>query len=387
MLQRGSGRYFLDLIDPEHYADLTQPASAQNKLKKTNALEKALASEKSPAIPLTRESSVEVKVLNSARPALPKILYVVPLFEWERKEDDDNIIRRRCGGGFRVYMDRPWYSSGDEELLGVVIARDHSIISADDHPMKIYVTQWGLDPIWKSAGKLKSAPTLADFPAAVRTQSAVTIEERPADKVDIAGFDVMYDEDRRLWYSDIFVNPGQTYFPFIRLGLVRYQPNSIADCFVSRVVLTDFIQVVPDRVAAVTYESPQKIKVQVAGVFGLAKDIDISELEKTPANLLTSAYVTATLERHAGDGDLGWIPAEPKPAPVMGALAIDPDAMMPEKVYSTKMLWSKEFNLTEPLKNPHGRNGLRIVIKEYEKYQGQNNQIVPRLIYADAIEL
>jgi len=66
---------------------------------------------------------------------------------------------------------------------------------------------------------------------------------------------------------------------------------------------------------------------------------------------------------------------------------MDPDAMIPEKVYSTKMLWSKEFNLTEPLKNPQGQNGLRIVIKEYENYLGQNNQIVQRLIYADAIEL
>jgi hypothetical protein len=261
------------------------------------------------------------------------------------------------------------------------------VISSDDHPMKTYVTQWGLDPIWKSVGKLKSAPTLGDFPSAVRTQTAVTLEERPADKVDVAGFDVMYDEERRLWYSDIFVNPGQTYFPFIRLGLVRYQPNSIADCFVSRVVLTDFIQVIPDRVAAVTYESPQKIKVQVAGVFGLAKDIDINDLDKTPAELLSSAYVTATLERHAGEGDLGWLPLTPKQSQPLGIMVPDPDAMMPEKVYSTKMLWSKEINLPEPLKNPHGKNGLRIVIKEYEKYQGQNNQIVPRLIYADAIEL
>ena len=378
---------FLDLIDPEHYAELTQPASPQNKLKKKNVGEKVIDQDKPSAIPLTRESSVEVKVLNSARPALPKILYVVPLFEWERKEDDDNIIRRRCGGGFRVYMDRPWYSSGDEELLGVVIARDHSILSADDHPMKTYVTQWGLDPIWKSAGKLKSAPTLADFASSTRKQTAVSLEERPNDKVDVAGFDVMYDEDRRLWYSDIFVNPGQVYFPFIRLGLVRYQPNSIADCFVSRVVLTDFIQVIPDRVAAVTYESTQKIKVQVAGVFGLAKDLDVGDLEKTPADLLSSAYMTATLEKHLGDSDLGWIPLSPKQSQPLGILVPDPDAMIPEKLYGTKMLWSKEINLAEPLKDVHGKNGLRIVIKEYEKYQGQNNMIVPRLIYADAIEL
>jgi hypothetical protein len=378
---------FLDLIDPEHYAELIAPPGTQKNVKKLALGDKAVPQEKNPAIPLTRETSVEVKVLNSARPALPKILYVIPVFEWERKEDDGSIIRRRCGGGFRVYMDRPWYSSGDEEMLGVVIARDHSIISADDHPMKTMVTQWGLDPIWKSAGKMKSAPTLADFPAADRKQNGVTLEERPKDLVDIAGFQVLYDEDRRLWYSDIFINPGQTYFPFVRLGLVRYQPNSIANCFISRVVLTDFVQVIPDRVAAVTYESPQKIKIQVAGVFGLSKDIDIKELEKTPAELLSSAYMTATLERHATDGDLGWIPLNPKQPPNPMIMVVDPEAMIPEKVYSTKMLWSKEFNLTEPLKNPRGQNGLRVVIKEYEKYQGQNNQIVPRLIYADAIEL
>jgi hypothetical protein len=378
---------FLDLIDPAHYADLTNPVKQQVMVKKKAPGEASVEPEKDSAIPLTRESSVEVKVLNSARPAMPKILYVVPVFEWERKEDDENIIRRRCGGGFRVYMDRPWYSSGDEEMLGVVIARDHSILTVDDHPMKVFITQWGLDPIWKSAGKLKTAPTLADFPAANRVHSGISIDERPQDKVDVAGFEVLYDEDRKLWYSDIFINPGQTYFPFIRLGLVRYQPNSIADCFVSRVVLTDFIQVIPDRVAAVTYESPQKLKVQVAGVFGLAKNIDISEVEKTPAELLSSASMTASLERHAGDGDLGWIPLNPIQLPGPMVVVVDPNAMTPEKVYSTKMLWSKEFNLTEPLKNPRGQNGLRVVIKEYERYQGQNNQIVNRLIYADAIEL
>ena len=28
---------------------------------------------------------------------------------------------KRTGGGLRIYMDRPWYSSGDGELLGVVV--------------------------------------------------------------------------------------------------------------------------------------------------------------------------------------------------------------------------------------------------------------------------
>ena len=64
-----------------------------------------------------------ISILNSARPAAPKVLYVIPTFRWERKGDtlEGRIESKRSGGGLRVYLELPWFSSGDGEQLGVVL--------------------------------------------------------------------------------------------------------------------------------------------------------------------------------------------------------------------------------------------------------------------------
>ena len=56
-------------------------------------------------------------ILSSAQPEAPKVLYVIPTFKWETSPQG----HRRVGGGLRVYLDRPWYSSGDGEQLAVVL--------------------------------------------------------------------------------------------------------------------------------------------------------------------------------------------------------------------------------------------------------------------------
>lgn len=85
---------------------------------------------------------IRVDILNSAPPATPKPLYVIPTFRWEESPQG----RRRIGGGLRVYLDRPWFSSGMGEQLAVVLfGHDYPNIL---EPAKPYVTQWGLDPIW-----------------------------------------------------------------------------------------------------------------------------------------------------------------------------------------------------------------------------------------------
>jgi hypothetical protein len=50
------------------------------------------------------------------------------------------------GGGLRVYLDRPWFSSGDGEQLAVVLYPQPNAEIPDN--VKPYVTQWGLDPLW-----------------------------------------------------------------------------------------------------------------------------------------------------------------------------------------------------------------------------------------------
>jgi hypothetical protein len=76
-------------------------------------------------------------VPSSHRPDPPDVAYVVPTWSWEERETigvrpsltsrrffrglRTTRIRRRVGGGLRVYLNRPWFSSGDGELLGVVV--------------------------------------------------------------------------------------------------------------------------------------------------------------------------------------------------------------------------------------------------------------------------
>jgi hypothetical protein len=76
---------------------------------------------------------------------------------------------------------------------------------------------------------------------------------------------VHWDNDRGLWYCDIELDPGRSYMPFVRLALVRYQPNAIEDetrksyAKISKVVLAEFAQVLPRRRATFQRKASQLV--------------------------------------------------------------------------------------------------------------------------------
>lgn len=101
----------------------------------------------------TRESPwIKAEILNSAPPDSPKVLYIIPTFRWEQTAQG----RRRVGGGLRIYLDRPWFSSGDGEQLAVILYPDPRAELPDY--AKPYVTQWGLDPLWESGPSVSRIP-------------------------------------------------------------------------------------------------------------------------------------------------------------------------------------------------------------------------------------
>ena len=62
---------------------------------------------------------------NSARPLAPSVAYVMPTLGRVQESVADTgkekvITRLRRGSGLRVFLQRPWFSSGAGELLGVV---------------------------------------------------------------------------------------------------------------------------------------------------------------------------------------------------------------------------------------------------------------------------
>jgi hypothetical protein len=198
-----------------------------------------------PVLKLATGTGANTIVRSSSPPAEPRIVYVVPTFKWDDTKDDGSLDSTRLGNGLRVWLERPWFSSGDGELLGVVIlgeGKNFTDITAEMVPL---ATQWGLDPLWDSALP-KYRTRASDFPARV-TDETVSLREMPTKQVQVIGHRVHWDGDRRMWYCDIELDAGQTYLPFVRLALVRYQPNAVDDAKISKVVLTDFAQVMPRR--------------------------------------------------------------------------------------------------------------------------------------------
>ena len=297
-----------------------------------------------PDLDFTRTSdSIVVDVPSSARPLAPDVLYVVPTFGWERQETTNLKTEVRLGNGLRVYLNRPWYSSGEGELLGVVLWPEGTAPPSDAQREagKELFTQWGLDPLW-DAGSIGPVPTTGSFATASRVASGLTLDESPQ-TVDVAGHRVGYDATRKLWYCDIAFSDVSAYMPFVRLALARYQPSSIPGEELSHVVLADFAQLAPDRSASLTLDPATATKARLV-VGGQAPN--------GPAK----SSVTVTVERRVAEiaSDLGWTPAAPD---VASATEDAPAPSQPDAI-----LWSGAIAFAE--KPQPGE--FRVVVREFE---------------------
>lgn len=300
------------------------------------------------AVTLTGAATGPLEVLNSARPDLPKVLYVVPMFSWTGGPTAS--VRQ---GGLRVYLDRPWYSSGDGELLGVLFLPGQAFVSMEE-PLQKIATRWGADPIWLSARTGTSAQ-LANFTAFTAAGSSLSLQETSA-LVDVAGYTPEYDPVRRLWFADIQLDLGTSYTPFIRLALARYQPKSVDGAHLSRAVQADFAQLAPERTATVV-PGFDEVKVTVTGPT-FASSAAMNALAGVPGNAEPEpgsnglAEIEVEVQKRepgveTSDPDLGWI-----------------------MVSSTKLtqqpgapgVWSETVALPKGILP----NTFRILIKEYE---------------------
>jgi hypothetical protein len=301
------------------------------------------------------DQTVHMHVLNSARPKAPHVRYVVPIFK-------RTLVRggiARTGGALRVYLDRPWWSSGDEERLGVLCwHRGSSSAKLPPDEFAPYVTQWGYDPVFRSNTVLPDQPTPACFPFATNSKSngSLTIEESSF-SVDVAGHDVGFDSDRGLWYCDIRVtdpkgNSLTTYTPFIRMALARYQPFSIADAHLSRVVLVDYAQLAPDRHLTVT-GSDLKRAVTITGRAARATSAD------SRANKIV--LIIEEKDTRITDDALAWVPAS-------GPTGFNNTVTMTASATSSKtdfVTWTTEITLPAGNRKP-----LRLTFEEYERIGG-----------------
>lgn len=339
----------------------------------------------------TRQSDpVWVDVPASARPLAPQLDYVVPTFGWQRQTQTNLKRSVRFSGGLRVYLERPWFSSGAGELLGAVLYDFRNGQLGDREIWKGYITQWGADPIWVAPG-LNQLPSSYSFPNAAATEDDLSLPGNAPGRVAVAGFQVDYDYDRQKWFADINVDfYTQAYMPFIRLALARYQPCALPDAKLSAVVLADYAQLTPERAAVITADPyhPRHLRLVVSGPAPSGPPPTITGLQPfNPVHVPTQVEVSLERRDPVVLSDLGWHDAPAGTAVIAPRAMLDPTGLV-------------RWNGTVQFANLPPAGQYRLVIREYEYLSANYTELVSspssrrrrraqphRLIYAEAVEV
>lgn len=180
---------------------------------------------------------------------------------------------------------------------------------------------------------------------------------------------IVRDSTRKLWYCDIEIRSSTGasigYYPFIRLALARYQPNSIKesgiDVKLSHIVLSDFAQLTADRSVSITFDpiNSKQFTVLISGVYSMRSEDNEFEV-----------IVERQLPGLSGDLDWDKVRDVTISTPAIGTPGV---------------LWFGIVTLPEEKTN----GGFRLVIKEYEVFGSDpiSGHSGKRLVYADILRI
>jgi hypothetical protein len=276
---------------------------------------------------LASEGSKPQRLVVQATKAPAKVapITILPAFHLKQLHLHDGTIRkftveRRIR--LRIRMRRPWYSSGEGERLGIVlwppdilneriapsgasVARDYDtgagekadiamagFADEDLGPGGDFVTRWGLDPT-KGSGELgwlvpptafadlagaavddgTSNPDLSHGPVYVpRASIPIPVDDGSGNRrqtsleAALLTYVPRFDVDHENWFCDVELKVGTAPEPFIRLGLVRYQPFAPAALRVSEPIV-EWAQVPQDRLVVVSIDTanPKLVEVVACG--------------------------------------------------------------------------------------------------------------------------
>jgi hypothetical protein len=413
---------------------------------------------------------VMLDIPSSARPAAPTVLDSVPLLRWEAEPEPDEPFgwRRVRRSGVRVWLARPWFSSGDGELLGVLVFDPDEWVQGQDGSWTRHAkarqapdgatSLWAADPIVVHGGPT-SAPTVPPlltldqlvldvmesassagvglkpplggrvagsrdrgWPHTPGTPVAVAaslplrdVAGRPS--VRVLGYRPEYDEESGRWFVDVALQETSALWPFVRLAVARYQPQSIQGNELSAVALTSWAQPLPTRTLTVTRPDRQHAQVTLTGVVSwlrfnpefapelsgeeLSADSPTGDAATRASRLQQSRTVRATVQsRQAGAGDLDW---QTESWSVLLAVSV-------EESGGYRATWTGSVVLPRGAGTPDGEAagypGLRrpggpadadatwrVLVEERELLDtdaavpGVPASPVPRLVYADTVTL
>jgi hypothetical protein len=409
-----------------------------------------------PAEPTPGEAVV-LDIPSSARPAAPLVLDSVPLLRWESlaEPDDPFAWRRVRRSGVRLWLARPWFSSGDGELLGVLVFDTDEWVQGGDgtwtRQAKAFqapdgaTSLWAADPIVQHGGGT-SNPTVPplltvdqlildivetgasesvgirpplhgavlggrdrgwpDGPGnPVAVDAAVPLRDvRGHPAVRVLAYQPEFDEDTGRWFVDVGLQETPALWPFVRLAVARYQPQSIEGCSLSPVALSSWVQPLPTRTLTVSRPDVGHVQVTLSGVVSwlrfdphggpglpgdqLSADSPTGDAATRASRLQQSRTVRASVQqRAAGAGDLEW---ELVSASVLLAVSVEEAGGFRATWTGSVVLPAGSVGLRQP---GTAASDWRVLVEEHELLDadptvpGQVATPVPRLVYADTVAL
>jgi hypothetical protein len=332
-----------------------------------------------------------VLLKSSVRPPAAVVSYIIPACAWQDTYDKaTHTWRSGRIGVLRTYLERPFRVSGDRESIGLVLAHNiaQTPTTEDSQPL---VSRWGADPI-KAIHKPIADSALSVGNLCDKADALRLCRLAEGGFAQVKPYPVDFNPQRKLWYADIPVDSLGSLAPFLRLAIVRWQPDALhedlkdplpapvsidpnADCRISSVTIADFIQLNSERWASVHRVDRHTFAITISGP------------RPSPSNgaYARSGNVTFTAELQvrwsAAGTDTGWRPettADGKTGPV----DLTPD---PVDLKSTNEMtcWRHTVQLRQSfLAREH-----RIMLREHESYLDRSETCSSRIVYAKFIDL
>jgi hypothetical protein len=264
------------------------------------------------------------------------------------------------------------------------------------------VSQWSGDPVFRQQGPaLRGALPLADLfqltglddrlepgrpvaPPALRP----LVDRKGQPNVFVLPYQPEYSEERAMWFVDIAFDPGTAFWPFVKLAVARYQPDSLPGLHLGPVAPCDFAQLPPERTATLSRPDDTHVRIVVTGAVGHPRE-PLRFLFAGPvttdflSRVARSRRMRARLERldAAVGTDLGWVTVGQWDLPILGAAG---------PVFS----WAGELPLPAslPPRTPGTNAEWRVTVEEWELVPGDfgaggSGGWQPRIVYADHLPL
>ena len=304
----------------------------------------------------------------TTRPTQPVVDRILPVFTWSRREYRHGkipVILYRRNVALRVFLKRPWHSSGQGELLGVVCWPPNIFDGADSDaqdaiaedmracilldrrapnivdPKSEFLSRWGADPVHIS-GELPELIPLRGFRFAFKRVGHLQLpihgeypmgtpkldielgcpnetlgpgNPKPANTVEVAiaaYYPVLEPVHGEHWYCDVPLDPDKSYFPFVRFGLARYQEHALKGLELSYPV-AEWAQIPPRREARVELLNERDILVVVEGTgYHETNDSELpadkkGKLNKTRFCLRVCRMAQPDNVPHEGE-EVNWLP-------------------------------------------------------------------------------